>query len=48
MNHQLQAGDYTVLWNGKDNSGNQVAGGVYLYMLNAGGFKAQKKMTLLK
>ncbi len=47
--HQSQkAGRYTVLWNGKNNQGNTVSSGVYLYRLTAGNKVLQNKMLLLK
>ena len=42
------AGSYTVAWNGKDSKGNDVSTGVYFYLLKAGEFSANKKMTYLK
>ena len=41
-------GYYTVGWNGKDRYGNEVADGVYLYRIEAGRFRAMKKMVMLK
>lgn len=41
-------GRYSVVWNGKDQSGKPVPSGVYLYRLQAGSFAASKKMMLLK
>ena len=35
-------------WAGKDNMGEKVASGVYFYTLEAGQFRATRKMTLLK
>jgi len=37
-----------VTWDGANNSGQQVASGVYFYKLVAGSFVDTKKMTLLK
>ncbi len=42
------AGVHRVTWDGRDNSGKQVASGIYLYRLTAGDFAATKKMMLLK
>jgi protocatechuate 3,4-dioxygenase beta subunit len=42
------SGQMSVIWNGKDNSGNEVASGIYFYKLNADNFTATKKMVLTK
>jgi hypothetical protein len=42
------AGDYSVMWNGRDLTGQQVPSGVYLYRLEAGAQVALRKMTLMK
>lgn len=42
------AGQYTVVWDGKNDNGVSMPTGVYLYRINAGSFHASKKMTLLK
>ncbi|MCU7496742.1 MAG: T9SS type A sorting domain-containing protein [Ignavibacteria bacterium] len=43
-----QAGEYEVSWMGQDNSGRQVASGVYLYTIQAGTFTKSMKMILMK
>ncbi len=49
VNNQLQSpGSYTVQWDGRDNSGNMVASGTYLYRIQASHFTETKKMILLK
>ena len=44
----LTAGNHTVIWNGANATGEQVASGVYLYRLRADGFTSVKKMILMK
>jgi hypothetical protein len=44
----LPAGHYEAVWNGRDNMGQTVAGGVYFCRLKAGGFMANQRMTLIK
>jgi len=43
-----QAGQYTTNWNGKNNSGQLVSGGVYFYKLQVDDFTQTRKMVLLK
>ena len=43
-----QSGGHIIVWDGKDNLGNQVSSGVYLYTLNAGRFQETKKALYLK
>jgi len=43
-----QAGDYSVQWDGMDDSGRQVASGVYIYRLDANNQVQTKKMLLIK
>jgi len=44
----LQQGNYSIAWNGDDNSGTVVTSGIYFYSLNSGGKTFTGKMTLLK
>ena len=42
------AGSYTAVWNGLDNSGLDVASGVYFYRLNTGDFTSTQRMILMR
>lgn len=48
VDNEISAGTQSVVWDGKDNAGNVVPSGIYLYQMNAGTFTASKKMMLLK
>ena len=48
VNNTMIAGSHSVVWNGKNTKGTDVAAGIYLYTIDAGDFKATKKMILLK
>lgn len=48
VNEVKEAGTHTVVWNGKDNSGAQVASGVYFYRMTNGNYTSTKKMVLMK
>ncbi|MEW5994051.1 MAG: C25 family cysteine peptidase [Candidatus Zixiibacteriota bacterium] len=48
VSERLPAGRHTIEWDGRARNGQAVAGGVYFYRFEAGGFTSVKKMTLLK
>ena len=48
VNNSMNAGAYTVVWDGRNNFGVQAATGVYVYRIQAGSFVDVKKMMLLK
>jgi len=48
VNRNHAAGQYTVKWNGADDSGSQVPGGMYLCRMIAKGYVSNKKMLLLR
>lgn len=45
--YQIQ-GWHSIAWNGTDDSGNKVGGGVYFYQVQARDFRQTRKMVLLK
>jgi hypothetical protein len=48
INSQRPAGSHTVVWDGKDNQGREVASGVYFYELMTGTFSKSAKMLLVR
>lgn len=44
----LQAGEYSAQWNGRNNEGNLVASGIYFYQLKAGDQIQVRKMLLMR
>ncbi len=42
------AGTHVVRWDGRDERGIQVGSGIYVYHLQSSGFRAIKKMVLLR
>jgi len=48
VNEQLDAGHHSVIWNGTDESGRNVASGIYFYKFKTVNFNETRKMLLLK
>lgn len=48
VNSDRPAGSHAVIWNGRDDCGQPVATGVYLYQLEIGGIIQTKKIVVLK
>jgi hypothetical protein len=48
LNGTKDAGEYTALFDGRDNNGGSLASGVYFYRLKVGDFESNKKMLMLK
>ena len=48
VNAPMEAGYYTVDWDGKDALGRQVASGIYMYRMQAGTFAQTRRMMFLK
>ncbi|MCG3121088.1 MAG: hypothetical protein ALAOOOJD_04035 [bacterium] len=44
----FSAGYHSVVWDGKDNAGNVVPSGVYIYQIVAGVFQDRKKLALVR
>ena len=48
VNEKHSAGIHSMVWNGKDDSGNSVGSGVYFYKISTPEFSQTKKMLLMK
>ncbi|MEA1972206.1 MAG: T9SS type A sorting domain-containing protein, partial [Candidatus Cloacimonadota bacterium] len=48
VNSQFTAGQYSVVWDGKDNFEKQVSSGVYFYKINSGEEHIVRKMLMMK
>ncbi len=48
VNSQMQAGTYTIQWNGDNEAGQHVTSGAYIYRIVAGNNIAVRKMLLIK
>ncbi len=48
VNGRNAAGEYRLLWNGRDEAGRSVSAGVYFYRLQVGRFAELKKMVVLQ
>ena len=48
MDGSREAGAYTVVWEGRDDLGLDVASGIYFYRLKAGDFQKTRKMLLVR
>lgn len=48
VNESQKPGSYIITWDGRDEYGNEVSGGLYFYRLEAGEWTATRRMLLLK
>ncbi len=48
VNETKAAGNHRIIWNGKDDRGNNVSSGIYFYRMDATNYSATKKMMLMK
>ncbi|MFQ6093811.1 MAG: hypothetical protein ACE5OR_14245 [bacterium] len=44
----LDAGRYSAVWDGRDESGSEVTSGIYIYRLEVGDLVMARRMLLLK
>jgi hypothetical protein len=48
LDRKMDAGNHFVVWDGTNSAGQKVASGIYFYQIDSNGFKAAKKITVLK
>ena len=48
LNENMDATTHSVIWDGRNSTGQSVASGVYFYSLKAGSYEKMEKMTLVK
>jgi flagellar hook assembly protein FlgD len=48
VNEAKTVGNHKVVWDGKDDRGNTMASGIYLYRLETGKHSETRKMMLMK
>ncbi len=48
VDEEVNPGEYTVQWNGKNEMGETTGSGIYLYRLQTGDFNSTKKMVVVK
>jgi hypothetical protein len=48
VDEEKVSGNYKIIWDGKDNSGEEVGSGIYFYQLKTEEYSATKKMVLLR
>jgi len=48
LNETKEAGQHSVVYDGRDNNGNPVASGLYFYKMKTGKFSSTRKMVLMK
>jgi hypothetical protein len=48
VNEKQKAGNYNIIWNGKDENNQLVGNGIYFYKIKSGKYTATRKMILLK
>ncbi len=48
VNDQVDSGQHSIVWDGKDDTGQSLASGIFFYRMTAGKYSSVKKMILIK
>ena len=48
LDADMQPGEHEISWDGRNQSGNNVAAGIYFYHIRAGAYSDSKKMVLMR
>ena len=48
VNENLSTGQHSVVWDGKDDAGDEVASGIFFYKMKSGDYVSYKKMIMIK
>jgi hypothetical protein len=48
VDEEKPSGNYQIIWDGKDQKGNEASSGIYFYRLEAGDYQETKKMSLIR
>lgn len=48
VNESKAAGDHSIVWNGKDDSGQELGSGIYFFRMQSGKYSSTRKMLMLK
>ena len=48
LSDQISAGEHSIVWDGRDDSGKSVSSGIYFYKMKTGNYEKTKRMVLLK
>jgi len=48
LDSQIEAGHHSIYWNGRNGNGQEMGSGIYFYRMEAGEYRALRKMILIK
>jgi flagellar hook assembly protein FlgD len=48
LNETKAAGEHSIVWNGKDDSGRELGSGIYFFRMLSGKYSSTRKMLMLK